>query len=147
MARGGLLAHEGGSCSLSVDPGAVARLRGPRIPTPSSQARGPARLVLRRAAAPRAVMHVRAVAPPCSSLSAAPGTAAHLATMETDWALPQIRPNAATMCFGSGSSVTLQLLGPARRVCNSCAASPGRELAERSCDAAAACSALPLLLA
>ena len=100
--------------------------------------------MLHRAIGSRALMHVHAVAPPCSSLSAALVAAAHLATMETDWALPQIRPNATTMCFGSDSSVTLRLSSPARRVCNSYIASPGRELAEHSYDAAAACSALLL---
>jgi hypothetical protein len=35
--------------------------------------------------------------------------------------LPQIRPSAATMCFGAGSSGALRVPGPARRVCSSCA--------------------------
>ena len=113
---------------------AAARPRGPSIPTPRSQARGPAWPVLRRAKVPRAVVQVCAIAPPCSSLSAAPGVVALLATMETNCVLPQIGPHAATMCFGTGSTGTLWVSSPARRVCNSYAAFLGRELADRSCE-------------
>jgi hypothetical protein len=117
--------------SLSAPPCAAARPRGPHVTTPRPD-RSPTDPCRRPSACPmlhctvatRAIAHVCvAFAPACRNLSATPLDAALLATMETAWALPQIRPSAAAMCLGIGSSSALQHPGPARCVCSSYAAS------------------------
>ena len=120
--RGGSQAHEGGV----EDHDAVRLCRSlsaaPRVATPWP---------VRRPADPRGHRHMvarvcTALAPVCRSLSATPlrrlpprYNGDGLGTV----GLPQIRPSAATMCFGTSSSDALRVPGPARRVCSSRATS------------------------